>query len=207
MKCFMAILCGWLMTSAVVAALGENLRFSQQLTAAERTDAALQTVTPDQLAVLDALIRRDQKWCTEPGSAPPSPARFSQRISSDERKTAGLESIDETHLFRLDVLVAHFEFGATPVAVSALPIGILTQPKLERPGIEIHGMISFTVGGGNGYSQVGGSMVLVFDDPSHDFSMLIGYGQTHTEGPLLGYGRYAHPYYYRPSEGFLQAAH
>jgi hypothetical protein len=205
-KRWRAIFCGGLMAAVAAAGWAEDGRFSQQLTPVERADLGLPRLSSDQLAVLDALIRRDEKWYVRPDAKPPSPARFSQRLSAGERQSAGLELLDETHLERLDALVARSEFGSGPDAAFARSSETLLRPEFRRPAPEIHGMISFTFGGGSGYSAMGGAMALEFDDPAHGFSILAGYEQMRFKGPLLGrgYGYYGDPYYRGPVDAFLQ---
>ena len=65
-------------------------------------------LTSDQIAVIDALIRRDLAAQLTPrrGDAPPA-ARFSQRLSDDERRNAGLAALSGPEIERLDALIAH----------------------------------------------------------------------------------------------------
>jgi len=199
---------GGLMAVAAAAGWAEDVRFSQQLTAAERTELGLPQLSTDQLAVLDALIRIDEKCFAGPGATPPVPARFSQRISSEDRKNAGLELVNKAQLERLDALVARREFGNVLDAASASTAGTALQPDLRRPGLEIHGTISFMFGGGSGgRSEQGTAMALEVDDPAHNFSAFIDYEQMHGKGPLLGRGGYGYPYYRDSVDGLLQPGH
>jgi hypothetical protein len=150
MRCLKVAIYAWLAGAAMLAARAEGIRFSEEVTPAERMGIGLQRLSSDQLAILDALVRRDEKWNAQPGSPPPSPARFSQRLSPEERNSAGLDRLDEAHVFRLDIAVARIEFGPPPVRPGGKTSDATLQPQLAWRGLEIHGMLSFMVGGGSG---------------------------------------------------------
>ena len=65
---------GCLLTAIAPCSPGQDGRFSKTLTASEQTDAGLGRLSADQLAVLDALIRRDEKINATPDAAHPAPA-------------------------------------------------------------------------------------------------------------------------------------
>jgi hypothetical protein len=180
---------------AVSAAVrAEDARFSQQLTAVERAETGLPQLSPDQLAVLDALVRIDEKCFAGPGATPPVPSRFSQRIASEDRKNAGLELLHHAQLDRLDALIERREFGGVLDAASVASPGAVFQPDLERRSLEIHGMVSFTFGGGSGgRSERGMAMALEVDDPAHGFSVFVDYEQMQGKGPILRRGGYGYP--------------
>jgi hypothetical protein len=204
MKSWKAIVWGWLMVALAVTAFADDGRFSLQLTPMEREETGLQRLSSDQLAILDALIRRDEQWYTGPGAPPPSPTRFSQRLSPEESKSVGLDRFDEAHRFRLDVVISRIEFGEMPVSTSGQSPKPMPQPTLARPGLEIHGMVSFTVGGGTGgYSEMGGSIALMLDDPAHNLSVFVDYEEMHAKGPLLDRGCHGDPNYRAPLNAFL----
>jgi len=187
MKCWKSIICGCLVAATTITALADNIRFSQQLTPSDRMEIGLQRLSPDELAILDALVRRDEKWYAKPGTPPPSPTRFSQRLSPEECKSAGLDRFDDAHLFRLDVLVSRIEFGNVPMAAAGNSTQSASPKQVTTSGLEIHGMVSFTVGGGSGgYSEMGGAMALMLDDPAHNLSVFVNYEEMHAKGPLLG---------------------
>jgi hypothetical protein len=177
MKFWRIFVLGWVIAAAVVAGRTQDLRLSQRLTSPERTEAGLEKLSSDQLAVLDALIRRDEKLPENLDATQLPATRFSQRLSAEERRTAGL-----------DALVSRDESGALP-ALTARSTGAAAAPEFKRPALEIHGVISFTYGAGSGgYRETGGSVVLEYDDPAHHFSLLVGYAETHVSGAFLGRG-------------------
>ena len=181
---------GCLLTAIAPCSPGQDGRFSKTLTASEQTDAGLGRLSVDQLAVLDALIRRDEKINATPDVAHPAPARFSQRLSPEERASAGLDSLSEAELTRLDALVQQRVFGnlSPLVAKAARPA---LQPEPSGPAPEIHGVISFTFGGGRGgYREKSGFMMLDYQDPAHGLELLVGYGESRISGPLIGRGGY-----------------
>ena len=178
----------WLIGAVAVAGRAQDVKFSHTLSTGEWTDAGMAKLSTDQLAVLDALVRRDQRINAVPDPAHPSPVRFTQRLLSDERLRAGLGSLSDAELTRLDTLVANFESGPSSVPNATGPEW---TPILHRPGPEIHGMLSFTYGAGSGgYEEMGGAMVVSVDDPAHNLSVLFGYATMRTKGPFLGGGCY-----------------
>ncbi len=178
-----------------VAHLGlaaETTRFSKSLPPADRADVGLTQLNSDQLAVLDALVRHDvATW--DFVTKNPRPTRFSDRLSATERHNAGLDLLDAAQLSRLDVAVERLmpaaprgSYAATATARSSS--AVVSSLKINRTP-EIHGSMSFTVGvGSHGYSEIGGSMVLTYDDPASGFGLAIGYSEFHTKGGY-GFGR------------------
>lgn len=179
---------GALMMAAAVAGWAQDARFSLRLTPTEQAEAGLAKLSADQRAVLDALVRRDEKVNVMPEATRPPPVRFTQRLSSEERKSAGLDLLTEAELVRLDVLIdqdnsGHLRSPKPKSATSAL------KPELTGPSPEIHGMISFTYGmGRGGYREEGGAMALSLDDPAHGVSLFVGYEEMRGKGPLLDRG-------------------
>lgn len=185
---------GALMMAAAVVGGAEDARFSQRLTPTEQAEAGFVKLSSDQLAVLDALVRRDEKMNAMPDATHPPPARFTQRLSSEERKSAGLDLLTEAELVRLDVLIGHYGSGNLS-SLQSRPVTTALQPELTSPSPEIHGMISFTYGmGRGGYREEGGAVALSLDDPAHDFSLFVGYEEMRGKGPLLDRG-YAGSYF------------
>jgi hypothetical protein len=179
---------GCLLTAIAPGSRAQDGRFSKTLTAPERTDAGLESLSADQLAVLDALIRRDAKINLAPDAAHPVPARFSQRISLEERASAGLDSLNEAEVARLDALVQQQASGNVSSLTSKAARPAM-QPEPSGPAPEIHGMISFTFGGGRGgYREKSGFMMLDYQDPAHGLELLVGYGEMRASGPFIGRG-------------------
>lgn len=193
MKIWRIVTLGCLLTALAAGSQAQDERFSKTLSASERIDAGLDKLSVDQLAVLDALIRRDEKINATPDAASPVPARFSQRLSPEERASAGLSSLSESDLTQLDALVRRQEPGNSASLTSTAGRPDL-QPEATRPAPEIHGMISFTFGGGHGYTEKGGFMMLDYQDPAHGLELLVGYGETRFSGPAMGRGCFRGPH-------------
>ncbi len=169
------------------AAEATSDRFSQWLTVPEQKEAGLQKLSSDQVAVLDALVRRDLT-ARASGRAEGSPDEFSKRLTPDELRNAGLAALAAEEVARVDVFVGRFAAArlartllAPPVYISKVRIAEPVEKKKER---EIHG--SFTLGmgfGSGGYSEKFGGMTLRMDDLEHNLSISVGYSESHYKGP------------------------
>jgi hypothetical protein len=172
---------------ALVVRGAESDRFSQWLTAPEQKEIGLEKLTSDQVAVLDALVRRD---LTSRASGRPdgSPDEFSKRLTPDELKITGLGTLGAEEVARVDVYVGRFAAARLARTLLAPPVYIskarIVEPVEKKKEREIHG--SFTLGmgfGSGGYSEKFGSMVLRMDDPEHNLSISVGYSESHYKGP------------------------
>lgn len=190
-------------------ALGATLRaddaarFSKTLSASESTAIGLAQLDSDQIAALDALVRRDIASADYVYKTPRA-ARFTERLAPEERHAAGLDRLDAAQLAALDAAVAK-EMPAPREPIPSATIAAATdgantagavRPSLtldRRP--QIHGQVSLMVGAGSGgFSEYGGALVLSYDDPAHNFSLIAGYSEVHTKGG----------YYYRGCrDGYL----
>lgn len=194
-----------------------DARFSQTLSSSERSEAGLDRLSSDQVAVLDALYRRDLATQAAPrrASAPAASALFSQRLSAEERSSAGLALLTADEVARLDTLV---ERQGAPMlaAVAARPTGSLASsgyvPLSVRARVaeakaapEIHGSFTFGLGFGKGYSEQFGGITLNYVDPDRKFALSLSYSESHIKGagpyPCgygygsgLGMGRYGYGY-------------
>ncbi len=187
MKLWKLLAAGTLIAAALTGR-AQDVRFSQTLTSGELTDAGIARLSPDQLAVLDALIRRDVKINGVTDPAHPAPPRFTLRLLPEERDRAGLGRLTAAELVRLDALVDDFESGRRPARTSS-SAGAGWKPRLYRPSPEIHGMLSFTYGvGSGGYQEMGGAMAVTVDDPAHALSLWFGYATMRTKGPYFDGG-------------------
>lgn len=178
-----------LMTATI--ALAADTRFSQSLAISERAEVGFNRLSSDQVAVLDALVRRDlaAKSTSRSTDAPP-PARFSQRLTENERTNAGLAIFSEKELARLDSLIEQQGAASLARALLAPPVFYPTgmrqrpvepiEPKTAR---EIHGsfMLSYGFGKG-GYSEKTGGMTLNYEDPVHNFAVSFSYLESHIKG-------------------------
>jgi hypothetical protein len=177
---------------AVMAVAGEAAsgRFSQTLSDAERTEAGLNRLSSDQVAVIDALIRRDLvAQVRAPGGDDAPVSVFSQRLTDDERRTAGLTLLTAPELARLDALV-----GRNAAAIAArrllsppvfVPPGARLNPDGAKVAPEMHGSVSLSYGWGKGgYSERTGAMNVRYEDPVHNFTLEVGYSETHVKAPF-----------------------
>jgi len=178
---------GALLTAMVPPLRAQEARFSQSLAPADQAAAGILKLSPDQLAVLDALVRRDARINAEPDPGQPAPApRFSQRLLSAERQSAGLTRLTDTESTRLDAAVTRFESGGGPGEQPATS-GEGWRPAAGGPSLEVHGTVSLTYGAGRGgASFMGGAMAVSVADPAHGIVLSAGYAEMHGKGPLLG---------------------
>jgi hypothetical protein len=187
MKRRMLLLAAALLAAALAATVRATdlTRFSQVLTAEQRAATGLDQLTSDQLAVLDALVRRDDAYAVPSTAAHPRPARFSQRLNADERRNAGLARLSAEELARLDALVEQRVPVHLPVVAPAFGATTPTV-EVERVRPQIHGEVTLGMGwGSGGYSEMGGSMVVDYSDPAHGLDVLMGYSEVHTKGSYL----------------------
>jgi hypothetical protein len=192
-----------LMTSPIAA---QELRFSVMLGAPDRSAAGFGKLTSDQIAVIDALVRRDtiSRGSTSAqragDDAEKAAAGFSQRLTASERTAAGLSSLTALEVAQLDALVERHQAAklartllAPPTYLSPRSHVTPTEKKQER---EIHGSFSLSYGfGSGGYSEKTGSMVLTMEDPAKGYAISIGYSESHIKGGR-GY-IYRDPFYDR----------
>lgn len=200
----------WLLALAMGRAAPLDVRFSHTLNAEERATAGLNRLSSDEVAVVDALVRRDtvSRAGQTTNANADTPDAFSQRLTADERRTAGMPKLSAEELARVDGFVARFQAAklartllAPPVYLSRQSRVTPTEAKKER---EIHGAFSLSYGfGSGGYSEKTGSMMLTMDDPARRFSITIGYTESHIKGghvygdpwydPFYDRGRYYGP--------------
>jgi hypothetical protein len=180
------------MSAALRAA--EDVRFSKTLSADESAALGLAQLSSDQLAVLDALVRRDIDRADYVSKQPRAP-RFSQRLSEDERHNAGLDALAGSQLVELDHSIERLmpppRTGETFVA-SGGKAGPYSVPSVKlRREPEIHGAVTLMVGAGShGYSEYGGAAEITYYDPTNKFALTVGYAETHAKGGYPGRGCY-----------------
>ena len=195
--------------AAVTNALAADARFSQALAIAERAEIGFNRLSSDQVAALDALVRRDLANQTSPRhndkDAPPA-ARFSQRLTADERVVAGLPTFDEKELARLDELVAQHSSAALARALLAPPVFYPTGMRLrpiepaKATAPEIHGSFTLSYGfGKGGYSEKSGGMTLNYEDPKHNLAVSFSYSESHIKGGVPYRDDYPRDGYIGPS--------
>jgi hypothetical protein len=187
MKRRMLLLAAALLAAALPATIRATdlVRFSQVLTAEQRSATGLDRLTADQIAMLDALVHRDDTNAVPATAAHPRPSRFLQRLNADERRNAGLAQLSADELARLDALVEQRVPLRIPVAA---PISAATAPtvEIERVRPQIHGSVMLGMGwGSGGYSEMGGAMVVDYYDPAHNLDITMGYSEVRTKGSFL----------------------
>ena len=194
------------LAGVVATAAPDELRFSVAIEAAERTACGLPRLTSDQVAVLDAFVRRDtanRGSARAPDTTNESKpnATFSQRLTANERQTAGLATLTPVELAQLDATVERHQ-NARLARTLLAPLSYVTSgnrivPTERKKEREIHGSftLSYAVGSG-GYSEKSGSMVLSLADPDKGYAISVGYTETHTKGGVPYY-LYRDPLYDR----------
>jgi hypothetical protein len=193
----------WLLALSVAGAAPGDVRFSHTLKPEERDASGLTRLSSDEVAVIDALVRRDT--ITRGSSAAESDAAmFSQRLTGDEQRTAGLLKLSQEEVPKLNGFVTRYQNAKLARTLLAPPTYLARSPRVtlpeEKKEREIHGSFSLSYGmGSGGYSEKTGSMMLTMDDPERRFSITIGYSESHIKGghgyPGLYYDR--DPFYDR----------
>ncbi|MEI6466240.1 MAG: hypothetical protein WCQ89_16055 [Verrucomicrobiota bacterium] len=162
-------------------------RFSQILGKADREAAGIVRLNSDEVAVIDALVRRDTVARLNANAASKLAEQFSQRLTPGERQTSGIGKLSPTELTQLDGLVDRHQNARLARTLLAPPAYLsrsgpvrTTETKRER---EIHGTFSLSYGiGSGGYSEKSGSTTLTLEDPAKGYSVTLGYSETHTKG-------------------------
>lgn len=171
-------------------------RFSKTLSAAELSSVGVARLSSDQLAILDALVRRDLER-SRFASREPRAARFSDRLTADERRNAGIDQFPDAERTALDAAVERLITPPPAAGGTARYAGGYSVPNVKlRREPEIHGSLTLLYGvGSGGYSEYGGEMVLTYEDPADRFAVAVGYSELHTKG---GY------YYRNCRDGFFR---
>src|SRR5690606_22045095 len=191
----------WLLAFGTTMAASTPSRFSHTLNDEEKTGSGLTRLSSDEVAVIDALVRRDtaaQAGTTTSADSEKIAATFSQRLTADERRTAGLPKLSAGELPKLDALINRYQNAKLARVLLAPPTYLArsrgvtpTEAKKER---EIHGTFALSYGfGSGGYSEKTGSMTLRMDDPAGRYSIGIGYSESHIKGGHV----YRDPFYNR----------
>lgn len=182
---FSRLACFTLLLGAATLAHGAepDARFSQTLVPETRNAAGMAKLTSDEIAVLDALVRRDATQVASQASSAPT---FSQRLTVDEYRAAGLGRLTAPELVHLDAAVASREADpAAPTAVLSSPGMRVTAADVRdsapwKP--EVHGEVFIEFGGGRGFSTRGGGVTLTIDDPTHRSTLSLGYAEWRARG-------------------------
>ncbi len=171
-----------------------EIRFSQTLTAAERAASGFDHLTSDEIAVIDALYRRDIAAQAAPRrpNAPAPAARFSQRLSLEERRNAGFASLSESELAQLDAVVdrvapAAIGRAALLAAPTYVPLSVRARVVEARTAPEIHGSFTVGMGFGKGYSERFGGIELNYESPDKKLFISVSYSESHIKGSVPYY--------------------
>jgi hypothetical protein len=195
LRLWCALVSSLLVLAGVARAAGEDVRFSHSVSPADRAAMGLDRLNSDQLAILDALVRRDATSRLDSETeAAKAPGRFSTRLSAGERTNTGLAGFTPEQLAKLDAAVE--KHGTVDLARALLaPPVFVDHRSAARPdrkaqkGLDVHGSVSLSYGWGKGYNVKSGSMIVNMSDPAQRYSITLGYGETHVSGngepPLL----------------------
>lgn len=171
-----------------VQAAGDDIRFSQSLGPAERVATGIDRLNSDQLAILDALVRREVASRLDVDTeAAKSPGGFTARLTAGERTNTGLATLTPEQLARLDAAIGKHSAGDLARTLLAPPV-FVSHRSAARPtrdpqkGLDVHGSVSLSYGWGKGYNVKSGSMVVNMSDPAQRYSVTLGYGESHVSG-------------------------
>lgn len=178
-------------------------RFSKTLAPAELSAAGLGQLSSDQLAVLDALVRRDLAAARFVSKQPRAP-RFSARLTADERRNAGLDLLGESEMASLDASVERLIVPPAPAGGfgtggSNGPYSVPSLKLRREPKIETH-LAAMVAVGSDGYSAFGAGIEVSYVNPDNDFGVSLSYSEVHEKGgspyrycyDRYGYGRHGY---------------
>ena len=179
-----------------------ELGFSDGLSSEEKVACGIRKLSAPQVAALNALVEHDVTLARQGGVTGFSTA-FAARRTALELASTGIDRLSEKERSALNSLAARaialgppplqvFEYVPAPPVPPAPPEILVSAP----PAAQVHGDVSFTVGGGShGSSFYGGSMDLFVTDPSGKFTIGVGlseyrgrgcFGPYSIYGPLYG---------------------
>jgi hypothetical protein len=179
----------------------EDTRLSKSFATADFSATGLQKLSLDQVAILDALARRDEAATLTAAPTHPRAALFSQRLSAEERANTGFNLLTTAEIARIDAQVARLENHNAPASVDTDSSGG-SVAQAATPACKalpkVHGSFSLFYGtGSRGYSTQGASVDLVYHDPDHGYTITAGYAEIRTKGRLV---RRACPGAYSPAD-------
>jgi hypothetical protein len=186
--------------SFATVAMAAGLGFSEGLSAQERSACGIARLNPPQVAALNALVEHDVVLARQGGVTGFSTA-FSERHSAQERQAAGVSGLTAKERSVLDSLAARaismgpepmqsFSYAPPPLP-PAPPESLVPAPR----SAEVHGDLSFTVGGGgHGSSFYGGSADLFITDPTGTLTIGVGVSEYRGRGWGGPYGLFCTPY-------------
>lgn len=203
----------WLATGVILAVPAASSAFTEDLTPQEKLASGLAVLAPGEISALDRMVAQDEDLARE-GGVPGFGIAFTERRTTKESAEAGLARLSLAQKARLNALVAfaianpqlelpHFRprpamARPSQPAPPAVPVSI--APSVPRP--EIHGELSFMIGGGKGGSFYGGALDLSVSDPSGAFSATFGISELRGRG--FAYPSLQMPAWYSPGPPYFQ---
>jgi hypothetical protein len=180
-------------------AAAADFRFSSGLSQDQRTESGVSKLTANQVAELDRLVAADVASAHEGGVTGFS-STFTARRSPQERADTGIGALTETERRTLDVLAARaiamgpppeqmFSYSPPKAEVPKAPPPKAEAVGLDTPRLEVHGDLSFTVGGslhGRGFYGTSDDIAVV--DAKDGFSLDVGFDDFKGKGLLGLYG-------------------
>lgn len=177
-------------------ARAQAFSFSDGLSADERAACGLAKLSPAQIGALNAYVARDVSLAHEGGVTGFSSA-FSVRLNPQQKTLCGIDRLSEKERGFLDAMAARSiaygpppsqEFSYRPAAAAAPPPP--EEVVAPPPAVQVHGDVSFTIGGGHGSSYYGSSMDLFVTDPSGKYTIGVGVSEFRGHGFFGPYGPY-----------------
>jgi hypothetical protein len=176
------------LAALAAAARAAETGFIGALSAEERAECGIAKLSGPQVAALNALVERDVTLARQGGVTGFS-SSFVARHSAKDRDAAGITRLSDMERSMLDVLTARaIAMGPAPEQVFAYAPAPAPPPPAETlvsapPHLEVHGDVSFTVGGGSHGSSFYGTSADVFvTDPSGKFTLGVGVSEFRGKG-------------------------
>jgi hypothetical protein len=172
--------------------------FTGGLSAEEKAACGITKLTAAQAAALNVLVVHDVTLARQGGVTGFS-STFLARRSAQDREVAGLDRLSEKERSAIDALVAR-AIAMGPPPLQDFVYVPAAQPSADTLvsaplGAEVHGDLSFTVGGGShGSSFYGTSMDLFVTDPTGRFTLGVGISDYRGRGFFSPYGLYCPAY-------------
>jgi hypothetical protein len=176
------------------AARAAAFTFSRGLSPDERAACGLAKLTAAQVGALDAYVGRDVTLAHE-GGVTGFASAFSARLNPQQRSRAGIDRLSEKERAFLDTMAGRaIAIGPPPSQEFSYRPNLSAPPPPEDvvsppPAVQVHGDLSFTVGGGShGSSFYGTSMDVFVTDPSGKFTIGVGVSEFRGRGFFGPYG-------------------
>jgi len=168
--------------------------FVDGLSAEEKAACGIAKLSAPQVSALNAQVGREVTLARQGGVTGFS-STFTARRSAKELAAEGIDRLSATERATLDSLAARaIAMGPPPTLAFAYVPAPPTPPPVETlvsapPHLEVHGDLSFTVGGGShGSSFYGTSMDVFVTDPSGKFTVGVGVSEYRGRGFFSPWG-------------------